>query len=446
MKLASSPHTTDGHQMLSLHRVTALVTAVIAILTVLVASPAATAQESTGTLTILKHVGEGELEELDNPQPLAGVAFRVDKLKDLTPQSQQELGELVKKNPYLLTDEKQYFAEPAVTATATTGADGRATFTGLPEGVYLVQEEPYRTGNVQYSAITPFLISLPDGTGSRHVEVKAKNQPITAEKFVSTEQVDGGTIAIFNIRSEVPAPDTQGKLYQMIIRDDLDQRLTLAGTPIVTIANGETSQRLEESVDYNFRHNTDTHEVSIELTETGLGKLAALRKGHPETQIEVAIPTWVQQNLPAGTVIDNTAYVFPDGWPTAVLDSMLTNGIATNQASIVVEAGVKPTPKPPLPVWPIVIWPHFPHVSWPDFKPCPSCQAAPTVREPGMIDQIINKVTGAQGEERNKPRLERLASTGASVIGLSIIALATLLIGWWLLVWRRKKNREGEEQ
>lgn len=437
--------------MHTVNRVAALVATLasaLALLASVIAMPSAEAQEATGTLTILKHVGEGEFEKLGTPQPLAGVTFRVDKLKDITPQSQQELGQLVQKNPYLLTNEKQYFEDPAVNAQAITGADGRATFDSLPTGVYLVQELPYRTGNIQYSAITPFLVSIPDGPGNRNVEVKAKNQPITAEKFAKVEQTDAGNIVTFNIRTEVPAPDTRGKLYQMIIQDDLDQRLSLAGLPIVTIANGIESQRLEENIDYSFRHDPVAHEISVELTEEGLKKLAAVRQGHPEAQLEVAIATKLQEGLPAGTVINNTAFAFPDGWPTEVLSNDLTNGIPTNEASIIVHGGVI-TPQPPAPTAPMVLWPIFPAHAWPDFKPCPNCQVAPAVNhpaQPGLIDQIINKVTGAKGEDQNKPRLERLANTGASVIGVAIVAILALLIGWWLLIWRRTKNKDEDTE
>lgn len=404
------------------------------------------AAQPTGTLTVIKHKGEGELEGIPNPEPMQGVLFQVNRLVGLQTQSQQELGELVKKEPWLLTSDPGYEMDLAV--RATTDVEGKAVFTDLPYGVYVVQEIPDYSSDAQYSVVPPFLISVPASDGNGNVQVYAKNQQLLVKKIAEITETQAGKLVTWRVRSQVPAPDVRGKLYQFIVRDTLDEHLELAAAPVVTIARPDLVRRLDEPGDYTYTYDATTRRFELTMTEAGLSKLAEMRNGHPEGVIDVALPTRVRANTPDGTRILNVAHVYPEGYDPNRVGGFATGGIESQVAGVWIRRG---TPVPdPTDSWPPVNWPDLDPIEGPDIHPCPTCQPCPDCQSvpdkqnrPGTIDRIINRVTGHDpndSSQANKPLRDRLASTGANVIWLFIGALILVGFGVWLLIWRRRKK------
>ena len=406
------------------------------------------AAEPTGTLTVIKHEGEGELESISNPQPMEGVLFQVNRLVGLQAQSQQELGELARKEPWLLTSDPGYEMDLAV--RATTDVEGKAVFTDLPYGVYVVQEIPDYSNDAQNSVVPPFLIAVPDASGNPDVLVYAKNQQLLVNKIAEVTETEAGSLVTWRVRSQVPAPDVRGKLYQFIVRDTLDEHLDLAGAPIVTIARPDLARRLNEPEDYTYTYDAATRRFELTMTEAGLAKLAEMRNGHPDTVIDIALPTRVKADTPDDTRIVNVAHIYPEGYDPNEVGGFATGGIESRVAGVWIRRGT-PVPDPTDP-WPPVNWPDLDPIEGPDIRlcptcePCPDCQSAPTEQNrPGTIDRIINRVTGHDpndASQANKPLRDRLASTGANVIWLFIGALILVGLGVWLLIWRRRKKDE----
>lgn len=116
-------------------------------------------------------VAEGQLP----PGPLDGTTFTVRRLLDVD-LSTPEGWEMVT----TMTVDEAHHAELGAPHTAITNSEGRATFTGLPVGFYLVTaERPTRDG-VSYKEIAPFLITLPigqEGRWSCAVQIIAKPLP-----------------------------------------------------------------------------------------------------------------------------------------------------------------------------------------------------------------------------------------------------------------------------
>lgn len=310
----------------------------------------ARAADDTGSLTIIKNEGEGDLEDLPAPKPMSNVTFRIKLLQGLNASSQQELGELSKKNPWLLTSEPGYELGPEI--NAVTDAAGRAYFPGLPRGVYVVQEVPDHKAHPQHSLVTPFLVAVPDSQGNPNVEVHAKNQVLVSQKTAEITETAGGDLVTYRISSQVPAPDRRGKLYQFIVEDTLSEHLGLVAEPIVRIHKPAGITALKANEDFEYAYDAPSRKLKVELTQQGLETLARERVGHPETLVEVAVPTKVSANAPEGERIKNTAYVYPDGYGYAVMGAY---GIATTTAEIVIK-GDKPLPIDD----PWVPWPWFP--------------------------------------------------------------------------------------
>ena len=325
---------------------------ILALLAVFVVSPqnVARAADETGSLTIIKNQGEGDLEDLPAPKPMSNVTFRIKLLQGLNASSQQELGELSKKNPWLLTSEPGYELGPEI--NAVTDAAGRAYFQGLPRGVYVVQEIPDHKAHPQHSLVTPFLVAVPDSQSNPNVEVHAKNQVLVSQKTAEITETAGGDLVTYRISSQVPAPDRRGKLYQFIVEDTLSEHLGLVAEPIVRIHKPAGITALKVNEDFEYAYDAPSRKLKVELTQQGLETLARERAGHPETLVEVAVPTKVSANAPEGERIKNTAYVYPDGYGYAVMSAY---GIATTTAEIVIK-GDKPLPVED----PWVPWPWFP--------------------------------------------------------------------------------------
>ncbi|WP_431075338.1 SpaH/EbpB family LPXTG-anchored major pilin [Microbacterium phyllosphaerae] len=189
----------------------------------------------------------------------------------------------------------------AAGSTLVTDAAGEATFTGLPVGLYLVEETDFPAG-VTPSA--PFLISVPltDPTNLDNwlydVHVYPKNAVTTATKTVEdADAVQLGDEVTFTITADIPNVDP---IDGFKIVDVLDVKLDYVAT-VVTLADGTT---IAEGVDYAITHDAATNTVTVEFTAAGRAILAA----HNTTSVVVDIVTTVN------TVgeIANQALVYPN--------------------------------------------------------------------------------------------------------------------------------------
>lgn len=274
----------------------------------------------TGTLTIKKLLGDPERGDdgathsgapTGEVNPLAGAVFNIERLDiDLTKlNGWSQLNDLVD-NPQNIADFNRHAEQPAEgEQSKTTGADGEATFSGIPVGVYVVTEQP-RDG---YSTSAPFLVSLPysDGqTGKWEYTrtVYPKNQELRPNKQVDAQGAALGSNMKYTINAPVPA----GELNRFRIIDELVSQLKLVTTgdraPSVSVSpSGELT---EKDYDFNFDNNT----LTVEFTEAGRRKLEGLRQANPNLQVHVQFEATVVSLPVGGRPIRNTAKVeYPNG-------------------------------------------------------------------------------------------------------------------------------------
>lgn len=214
---------------------------------------------TTGTLTIHKHgadpgaPGNGTQLTPAPALPLSGVTFSVQRVAnagvplDLTT---TQGWNLAAPSGTALTPAQAQTAPYSVAASGgpgyysvTTIADGTATLTNLPYGLYLVTETGVGSNPV-VSRAQPFLVSVPYPTGTVgspanswiydvHVYPKNKLNTTVPTKTVS----DPGTPVLgetvnWTITAPVPPLAVGGAYNTFIVRDTIDSRLTVTGVTV----------------------------------------------------------------------------------------------------------------------------------------------------------------------------------------------------------------------
>jgi len=189
----------------------------------------------------------------------------------------------------------------AAGSSLVTDAAGEASFTGLPVGLYLVEETSFPTG-VTPSA--PFLVSVPltdpdNGDNWLYdVHVYPKNAITTATKTVEdADAVQLGDDVSFTITSDIP---NANPIDGFKIVDVLDPKLDYVAAT-VTLADGTA---VAEGTDYTIVHDAGTNAVTVEFTAAGRAILAA----NNTTQVVIDIVTTVNA---VGEIV-NQALVYPN--------------------------------------------------------------------------------------------------------------------------------------
>lgn len=189
----------------------------------------------------------------------------------------------------------------AAGSSLVTDAAGVAAFTGLPVGLYLVQETDFPAG-VTPSA--PFLITVPLTDPDNRdawlydVHVYPKNAVTTATKTVEdADAVQLGDEVTFTITADIP---NTAVIDGYKIVDVLDEKLDYVAST-VTLENGAT---ITEGVDYTITHDAATNAVTVEFTAAGRAILAA----ENTTRVVVDIITTVNT---VGEIV-NQALVYPN--------------------------------------------------------------------------------------------------------------------------------------
>lgn len=265
----------------------------------------------TGTLHITKYeMPEGGAGSAANglPQPglphtpMEGVGFTVSRVNvvDLTTNegwlAAQELAGL-----QIAADPVGTLVDAGFTVAAGTehftDSAGKITVSGLPLGVYLVQETSPGNGA---TPAAPFLVTLPmtDPVGLAEwlyeVHVYPKNALTTASKTVS----DAGAAALgdtisFTITSGIPEVAVL-EAYQ--VHDDFDSRLKPEG---VTVALSNAAELIAET---DWTYTIVDNKVEVVFTPAGLKKLV-------ENSTADVVVTISAKVLEVGE-IENQAYVY----------------------------------------------------------------------------------------------------------------------------------------
>lgn len=392
---------------------------------------ATAAAQTTGGLVVAKTSGAGR----EGEAPVANAVFRVRELVGMPVQSQEELSSRVLAEPRLLTGDPGFAF--GYTATATTDDAGIATFVGLPEGVYQVSEVSQRTSNTAETLTSPFLVAVHAGVREA---ARAKTLPNIVEKSSDKQSVKVGDTVVYSISTTIPPVDASGRLHQLVVSDDVDSRLSYVKVRSVSVEN--LGGRTELRADQDYSVNVEGPSVRAELRDAGLDKAAAARKDNPEARLHLELEVRVDEGAAPGDHIPNVARFSPDGYcvlgPGQGDDSCPAGQPApeSSPAAIVsVVSAIGPT--------------------------TPSSPTAPTTDSGGWWRPIKEKIgigssSGEQGAsdqsgitDREAPPRQHeglrgaLASTGASVIGIVLAAVAVIILG--VVLVRRRRDEDEEE-
>lgn len=335
-------------------RGTAAAVAVLALVvpaTLPAVTPAAYAQ-ATGTITVdlVESVGADWFAEIGDREV---VLRRVEDIDPTTAAGQAQLGEL--DIPALVREGTQF---PEVDRATT--ANGKATFTGVAQGVYLVETRDSadtRDARVSYS---PAVVVVVDGSLSRSIAPKAQvlgaaSNPLTActtprwldasapGKYIEYDyafnvpnpSIDG-TISAYEISFEFsPGHTVQWETTPVVVRAAGDGsfgpmrfeaasdevvlaapapwwRLLIPDTrkestvvklarPTLTLVSAGQTTVLQEGNDYT-EDVQGNDSATFTLTAAGRQALAAARESDPNTRVEVRVPAQTNMTGPWGTV------------------------------------------------------------------------------------------------------------------------------------------------
>lgn len=405
-------------------------------------SPAPAHSASTGSLSVHK---SADPEGINSN---VGAVFVVRQLLGLPLASPEELGQMVQDDPALLTSKPGMELGPEI--VATTDETGTATFTGLSEGVYQVTERAQRTDNSYEDVASPFLVPVKNDV---QAEISAKAQPVIVDKSVDARSAEVGAVLDYRIRTSLPPCDAQGKLHQFVVLDELDARLAFRRIKSITVTNIDGLQTLEEGRD--FHTTLEGNSVEIVMEESGLNILAKARLGNPETRVDIHLEAKVRDTAKAGDSILNVARFSPDGYclpnQGPIVSTLALTDAEGNQVSqsftfaAAEECRNQPAPIVSAPVEVQIIDraqpndviddPDLPHSHGTHTNSGGSAGGA-TDDAPGNVTQRVERAVGKIADS--------LASTGASVIGIVLAAIAALALGFILV--RRRDDEDGEEQ
>jgi fimbrial isopeptide formation D2 family protein len=305
-------------------RLTALLTALaVAAMTLLgVASSASAANPlpdptKTGSLTIHKFAtpdsptglpNNGTQVDTTGLTPVPGATFSIKKVNTIdltTNQGWSDANALSKAfdpaNAESSITGQGYTLAAANGSPVTTDANGLASLSNLPLGLYLVQETAWPSGATPSA---PFLVSIPLTDPVNHdgwlydVHVYPKNATTNVTKTVQdANAIKLGDTVSWTITGDIPNVDTIDG-YKIV--DKIDPKLDYSSAQ-VTLSDGTA---ITQGTDYTVVFDAASHTLTVEFTAAGRAILAA----HNTAQVKVVVATKVN----AVGEIANTALLYPN--------------------------------------------------------------------------------------------------------------------------------------
>ena len=317
------------------------------------ANPALINPGADTALHIVKYSGapvggtaDGRQQTVTGRDPLAGVTFQISRVcasgsqmpVDLTTSAGWEAAATYQGD---LDSARSNRCDGGPAQVATTGSDGTITFSGLPVGLYYVEETDAPDG---YTRAVPFVITLPmtnpAALNSWMYEVYAypKNTQDTITKTVAdahtqtTDSATGGGVnrsIVYTIRSSITDGLTADQMGRYEIRDTLDPRLSYESATVAIDPDGDPdtdNNAVLESGDFDIATDSVAAGTALRVTLTaGRTKLVAADAADADATVVTTITTTLGASAAEGLttgVIPNTASFIPNsGWATQNPDS-----------------------------------------------------------------------------------------------------------------------------
>ena len=304
-------------------------------------------------------------------KPMGGVVFDVYKVSgiDVSTNEGLKVAEKIHKRKVTAADvaagkitvDGQDYVLVKEAQSVTTGGDGSGQGTyGL--GVYVVAEnlanstptiDGAAVGKDKVTPSAPFLVSLPmtNPNGRSEwmydVNVYPKNQVDEIAKSVidgkvGTQDQDGyrvGEKITYSLNSTVLVGDKNGDgtvdgadfggVYQ--ITDTLDANLSFESETVTLTSAAGSSEVLSKGADYTVA--SAGNQVTVSMTEQGLGKLAKVSGGSVTTDLVTRVAT-----MPANGIVENQAAFVPNNtWKTSHPEpGIFSNKVVSKYGDIVI--------------------------------------------------------------------------------------------------------------
>ncbi|AKK06894.1 hypothetical protein CMUST_12990 [Corynebacterium mustelae] len=247
-----------------------------------------------------------------------GVSFRLRKVVDIDPTTeagQKKLSEIDLRAAIRFP----HIGGDRVEKTVLHNGQAVALFTGLSAGLYVVEELPYRNGDVAFSVTEPFVVAVPT-VDHADVEVHTKHQPQILIKHVDQSTVTPHGVLQYAIDANVPLPDAHNQLYRFLFVDELVDGQELVTVTVrayqatsLSLSDVPFDQTAESGVLLSHEVRNNDARVEIELDRVGLETLAQLRLHNPLITVRATLTVRVDDWYPERHVLTNKAYLYTDG-------------------------------------------------------------------------------------------------------------------------------------
>lgn len=416
-------------------------------------SPVLIDSSERGSITVVKSAGDpfahfGDPTRSGVPQPvppIEGLEFQAQKVGsiDLTTNEGWEGASNLDLTDFIADGPRNGDLDKP--QTATTDAEGKAHFSNLDLGLYLVTEKSGPAQSLGFNVINPFFVTVPStATDSKSwdydVTVHAKDQRIAARKAAAKRCIEAGESVQMGITSTLPAPDEKDHIGSFQIADPLAPELEyVAGSEEVFLTRADIQSEPNQLDAADFDVRVEANVATLNLRESGLNKMAKLRKGNPSATL-----TWrfhvKAGDTPESGIVKNKAFVIPTGYPD--FDKETTPGIPTNEVRLNIgncggETSVPPSDVPAVPNTTVPNEPGKP--GGPGSTPEEPTVPVP-VPGPGIPGHPETFEPAPPALPTKKP--SSLAVTGANVVYVAIIGFGLLVAGVWLY---RRGLREGDK-
>lgn len=282
----------------------------------------------TGSVNITKLVApdsatglpnNGTQQDTTGLTPLPGVTFTIKQVNPInltTNQGWQDANTLTG----TFNNASNTTAESSITGagytlgtakTGTTDASGKLSFTGLPLGLYLVEETSAPAGTTPSA---PFLVSVPmtDPTSESQwmydVYVYPKNATTTVTKTVHDDAaIKLGDPVSWTITGDIPNPTgATSHIDGYMVTDQLDPKLTYTGATVELYDPATGTSTTVPAGDYTLSAPSGSNNNTLKVTFTAAG--LALLDANTTKQVRVTVNTTAN----AIGEISNTALLYPN--------------------------------------------------------------------------------------------------------------------------------------
>jgi len=232
---------------------------------------------------------------------------------------------------------------PNSDTSVTTNADGIATASDIPQGIYLVVEQPQAQGATPSvtTMCAPFIVAVPmadqtTGEMMDTVNVYPKNEVLSVTKTADKTSVQAGDSVAYNITTNVPTDLTD--VTSFAINDQLDSSLNYDSVSglVANLPDGttDTVPAADYTVDPAAAQTTGGALVTITLNSDGIDYLRANKAVSLSATLNVIVNKGIADNITATNTATASVTTTDDTGKTETLTSNPSDPVVVHTGTI----------------------------------------------------------------------------------------------------------------